>query len=103
MVPKILCGLLCSLLPLGAQTVAATVSESDYLGDVPTVISVSRLAQTLQDTPGAVTILERDFIRQTGARTVVELLRFVPGFQTTTAFETINHTPRQTPQGPWQR
>ena len=88
MVPKILCGLLCSLLPLGAQTVAATVSESDYLGDVPTVISVSRLAQTLQDTPGAVTILERDFIRQTGARTVVELLRFVPGFQTTTAFET---------------
>jgi iron complex outermembrane receptor protein len=88
MVPKILCGLLCSLLPLGAQTAAATVSESDYLGDVPTVISVSRLAQTLQDTPGAVTILERDFIRQTGARTVVELLRFVPGFQTTTAFET---------------
>jgi iron complex outermembrane receptor protein len=63
------------------------ISEQDYLVDVPTVISVSRLTQTLAETPGAVTILDRDFIRQSGARSVVEVLRFVPGFQTTTSFE----------------
>ena len=66
----------------------AVVSESDYLADVPTVLSVSRLAQALDDTPGAVTILDRNFIRMTGARDVVDVLRFVPGFQTTSAFET---------------
>jgi iron complex outermembrane receptor protein len=66
----------------------AETSESDYLSDVPTVISVSRLAQTLDDTPGALTILDRDFIHMTGARSVVDVLRFVPGFQTTSAFET---------------
>jgi iron complex outermembrane receptor protein len=72
-----------SFWPTGSET-----SESDYLSDVPTVISVSRLAQTLDDTPGAMTILERDFIRMTGARNVVDVLRFVPGFQTTSSFET---------------
>jgi len=80
----ILGGLACLL----AQAASAAVSEIDYLADVPTVISVSRLAQTVEDTPGAVTILDRTFIRMTGARNVVEVLRFVPGFQTTTSFET---------------
>ena len=81
---KIMAGLSCLL----AQAAGAAVSETDYLADVPTVISVSRLTQTLADTPGAVTILERDFIRMTGARSVVDVLRFVPGFQTTSSFET---------------
>ncbi len=71
-----------------AQAAGAGVTETDYLADVPKVISVSRIAQTLEDTPGAVTILDRDFIRQTGARSVVDVLRFVPGFQTTSSFET---------------
>lgn len=84
MVSKILCGLACVL----AQGAGAAVSETDYLADVPTVISVSRLAQSLADTPGAVTILDREFIRMTGARDVVDVLRFVPGFQTTSTFET---------------
>ena len=81
---KILLGMAC----VGAQTAGAVVSETDYLADVPTVISVSRIAQTLDDTPGAVTILDRQFIRMTGARDVVDVLRFVPGFQTTSSFET---------------
>ena len=95
--PKFLIGNLCVLAhmafadvppaPPGQSTHIAT-SESDYLTDVPTVISVSRLAQTLDDTPGALSILDRDFIRMTGARSVVDVLRFVPGFQTTTSFET---------------
>jgi len=82
--PKFLVGLAC----VCSQVACAGVSETDYMSDMPTVISVSRIAQTLEDTPGAVTILDRTFIRMTGARDVVDLLRFVPGFQTTSAYET---------------
>jgi iron complex outermembrane receptor protein len=86
MVPKLVVGFgfACAL----AQGAYAGVTETDYLSDVPTVISVSRIAQTLDDTPGAVTILDRNFIRMSGARDVVDALRFVPGFQTTSTFET---------------
>lgn len=66
----------------------SAVSERDYLGDVPVVLSVSRLAQPLDEAPGAVTVLDRDFIRMSGARDVADLLRMVPGFQTTNSFET---------------
>lgn len=72
-----------------AQTAhaASALSEQDFMADVPVVLSVSRLAQRLDETPGAMTILDRDFIRMTGARDVVDVLRFVPGFQTTQSFE----------------
>ncbi len=63
-------------------------SEQDFLADMPIVLSVSRLAQRLDDTPGAVTILDRQAISNSGARTVVDLLRLVPGFQVTNSFET---------------
>lgn len=65
----------------------ATVSEKDFLSDMPIVLSVSRLPQRLDDTPGAVTILDRNMIRLSGARDVADLLRLVPGFQTSTSFE----------------
>ncbi len=67
---------------------ASAVSERDFLGDVPVVLSVSRLAQPVDEAPGAVTILDRQFIRMSGARDVADLLRMVPGFQSTTSFET---------------
>lgn len=76
----------CALAETGAP--ASALSEQDFLADMPIVLSVSRLAQRIDETPGAVTILDREFIRMTGARDVVDLLRFVPGFQTTTSFET---------------
>lgn len=69
-----------------AQTVVA-VSEKDFLDDMPVVLSVSRLPQRLDETPGAVTVLDRDFIRRSGARDVADLLRLVPGFQSSTSFE----------------
>jgi len=70
---------------VGAQVTA--VSERDYLADMPVVLSVSRLPQRLDETPGAMTIIDREFIRQSGARDVVDVLRLVPGFQTSTSFE----------------
>jgi iron complex outermembrane receptor protein len=68
-----------------AQTVVA-VSEKDFLDDMPVVLSVSRLPQRLDETPGAVTVLDRDFIRRSGARDVADLLRLVPGFQSSASF-----------------
>ncbi|MDD2919600.1 TonB-dependent receptor [Rhodoferax sp.] len=69
-----------------AQSVTG-VSENDFLAEMPIVLSVSRLPQRLDETPGAVTILDRDMIRRSGARDVPDLLRLVPGFQTSMAFE----------------
>lgn len=57
-----------------------TLPEDGYLGELPVVLSVTRLAQSLADTPAAVTVIDRDMIRRSGARNVYELLRFVPGF-----------------------
>lgn len=78
--------LLCLCSGAGAQE-PPSVSEQDYLGEVPIVLSVSRLPQRLDETPGALTIFDRDFIRNSGARDVVDVLRLVPGFQVSNAFE----------------
>jgi iron complex outermembrane receptor protein len=73
----------------GASALSGSVSERDFLADMPIVLSVSRLPQRLDETPGAVTIIDRDMIRLSGARDVADLLRLVPGFQTSTSFETV--------------
>lgn len=80
--------LACATARAQSGSAASAVSESDFLGEIPVVLSVSRLAQPLDEAPGAVTILDRQFIRMSGARDVADLLRMVPGFQTTTSFET---------------
>jgi iron complex outermembrane receptor protein len=77
---------LCWRLDASAQTPG--VSEADFLTDMPIVLSVSRLPQPLDETPGAVTLIDRDMIRLSGARDVADLLRLVPGFQTSSSFET---------------
>ena len=74
---------------LGTAQAAPATSELDYLGDMPIVLSVSRLPQRLDETPGAVTVLDRDMIRLSGARDVADLMRLVPGFQTSSSFERI--------------
>jgi iron complex outermembrane receptor protein len=69
------------------------VSEKDFLAEMPVVLSVSRLPQRLDETPGAVTIIDRQMIRLSGARDVADLLRLVPGFRVSGSFES------NTPQG----
>lgn len=73
----------CLLQSLGAAQAGAAqepISEEVFLGDLPVVLSVSRLAQPLDEAPGAVTVIDRETIRRSGAREVAELLRLVPGF-----------------------
>ena len=76
-----------------------SVSEKDFLGDMPIVLSVSRLPQRLDETPGAVTILDRRTIRMSGARDVADLLRLVPGFRVSNSFE--GNAPQGSYHGNW--
>ena len=57
------------------------LSEGDILGEIPRVFSASRLPQAPEDSPGAVTIIDQEMIKASGARNVAELFRLVPGFQ----------------------
>lgn len=61
--------------------VDALPTEADYLAEIPTIISVTRMAQPRSETPAAVTVIDQDMIRASGARELVHLLRLVPGFQ----------------------
>ena len=73
-----LAGLACAA--FAAQAAEVQLSEQDFIGELPVVLSASRLAQPINETPATVTVLDRALIRSTGARSIPELLRFVPGF-----------------------
>ncbi len=64
----------------GDRVPAQSAPESAFLEELPVVLSASRLPQSLADTPGAVTVLDRELIRATGYRDIARLLRLVPGF-----------------------
>lgn len=68
--------------------VAATLTEMDIIGELPVVLSASRLSQPLTHTPAAVTIIDQDMIRASGFRDIPDLLRLVPGF--TVAYTDLN-------------
>ena len=55
------------------------LSEDDYLGALPKVLTVSRLSQSVADAPSAVTVIDRATIRASGAIDIPELFRLVPG------------------------
>lgn len=72
------------LLPLAILSAPAFAADDAGLpfaegGDTPTVLSATRLSQSLFETPAAVTVIDRQMIEQTGVREIPELLRLVPG------------------------
>ena len=72
---------------LGTAVLSASPAQADdesiFFAELPLVASVSRLPQALSEAPGAVTVIDRDMIRASGARNFADLLRLVPGFQVT--------------------
>lgn len=56
------------------------LSEDDYMGDVPKVLTVSRLSQAPADAAAAVTVIDRETIRASGIVDLPEIFRLVPGF-----------------------
>lgn len=53
-----------------------------FFTELPTVASISRLPQRLADAPASVTVIDRAMIRASGARSLSDVFRLVPGFQT---------------------
>lgn len=72
--------LLCISQALWALPVQAALTEADFLADLPVVLTVAKMAQPLQDSPSAVTIIDQDMIRASGYQDIPDLLRLVPGF-----------------------
>jgi iron complex outermembrane receptor protein len=76
-------GLLGSALLLCAGIVSAgensAFSESAYLDEMPVVLSVSRLSQRVDEAPAAVTVIDRQMIKESGAWDLAEVFRLVPG------------------------
>lgn len=56
-------------------------SEQDFIGDIDTVISATRIRQPLTESPSSITIIDRDTIAASGAIEVADVLRLVPGVQ----------------------
>ena len=54
-------------------------AESLYLGEIPVVLSGTRLAQPLTESPVAITVIDREMIVASGAREIPDLFRLVPG------------------------
>jgi len=70
------------LLILPALAMASPVldeGENAYFEHMPVVLTASRLPQSLQDAPGAMTVIDRSIIERSGYRDLARLLRLVPG------------------------
>ena len=76
-----LAGFACTHSLFAASAPAEYGEETPFFEDLPTVLSTSRLPQVLNEAPGAVTLLDRHFIKATGYRDIARLLRLVPGMQ----------------------
>lgn len=48
-------------------------------GEMPVVLTAARLKQPINEVPASITIIDQDMIRQSGARSLPEVLRMVPG------------------------
>jgi iron complex outermembrane receptor protein len=73
-------GLVCATGANAEENTNPALSEQDFFGEVPMVLSVSRLVQPVSEAPAAVTVIDRDMIRTSGFRDLADLFRFVPGF-----------------------
>lgn len=54
--------------------------EALFWGEMPVVMSATRMSQPVVDLPVAVTVIDRRMIEASGAREIPELFRLVPGF-----------------------
>ncbi|NTV49638.1 MAG: TonB-dependent receptor [Geobacteraceae bacterium] len=83
------CGILFLLSgSVAASSAAETGQSTEALAEIPlerllevSVISASRKSQTLSDVSSAVFVINQDDIRRSGATTIPDLLRMVPGVQ----------------------
>lgn len=53
---------------------------SDFFGEAPVVLTVSRMHKPLEESPASVSIIDRQMIRDSGARQIADIFRMAPGF-----------------------
>ena len=71
------------LLPVGAfaDTTPRAESEQDFMAEIDTVISATRIQQPLTESPASITVIDRNMIVASGAIEIADVLRLVPGVQ----------------------
>jgi iron complex outermembrane receptor protein len=62
-----------------AQELVA-LHESYYFEELPVTLTPTRLSQPLEDIPSSITVIDKDMIRASGALSIPDILRLVPGF-----------------------
>ncbi len=75
--------ILFSLLLTTSLAIAEPLDEfdvDDFFADIPMVLTVSRLEQPTSESPSAVTVIDREMIKASGARSIADIFRLVPGF-----------------------
>ncbi len=86
----------CLLIASTCLAGAELITESDWLSEIPKVVSATRQEQSIIHAPSSVTIINREMIDALGALNIAELMRLVPGFQ---VFYTNGSTFGVTPHG----
>ncbi|MCD8512230.1 MAG: TonB-dependent receptor plug domain-containing protein [Nitrincola sp.] len=69
------------VLPGNVYSASGMLDENALLIDIPTVTTASRFNQHLSDAPVSMTVIDRAMIQASGAQTIPDLFRLVPGFQ----------------------
>lgn len=59
----------------------AALPEEEFFGEIPEVLTATRLRQPVSEAPVSMTIIDRQMIEASGARDIVDVFRLVPGFQ----------------------
>ncbi len=77
-----LCLALLNVTPVFAASTANIDYDagSDFFGEAPVVLTVSRMHKPLDESPASVSIIDRQMIRDSGARQIADIFRMVPGF-----------------------
>ncbi len=68
---------------------AYTISELNYLADIPLISTATRLPQQRHESPAAITVIDRAVIEASSALTIPDLFRLVPGMM---AYHTSTNT-----------
>lgn len=64
-----------------AATGSTAIDNDELFFDMPIVLSANRLEQSVSDAAVSISVIDRETIEATGARTIPEVLRLIPGMQ----------------------
>ncbi|MDH3762221.1 MAG: TonB-dependent receptor [Gammaproteobacteria bacterium] len=69
-----------ALMQLSAQAQSDATTTDDFFADSPLILTASRMAKPLLESPASVSVIDREMIEASGMREVADLFRLVPGF-----------------------